>query len=50
MFLEVDQEPLKSFRTHCKIVRLHSNGFVAAGVQFTRLSKANLQTIQTLSE
>jgi hypothetical protein len=50
MFLEVDQEPLKSFRTHCKVVRLQSNGFVGAGVQFTRLSRANLQTIQTLSQ
>jgi hypothetical protein len=49
MFLEVDQEPLKSFRSHCKVVRLQSNGFVGAGVQFTRLSRANLQTIQTLS-
>jgi hypothetical protein len=50
MFLEVDQEPLKSFRTHCKIVRLQSNGSVAAGVQFTRLSRANLQSIQTLAQ
>ncbi len=50
MFLEVDQEPLKNFRTHCKIVRLQSNGSVAAGVQFTRLSKANLQNIQTLAQ
>lgn len=48
MYLEVDQEPLKNLRTHCKVVRLQSNGSLAAGVQFTRLSKSNLQMIEAI--
>ncbi len=50
MYLEADQEPLKSLRTHCKVVRLQSDGSVAAGVQFTRLSKSNLQMIEAISQ
>jgi hypothetical protein len=49
IFLQVDQEPLRSWRTHCRVVRLQSNGSLAAGVQFTRLSRSNLQMVETLS-
>jgi excisionase family DNA binding protein len=50
ILVEVDQEPLKNWRTHCKVVRLHSNGSLDAGVQFTRLSRSNLSMIEALSQ
>ena len=49
LHLELDQEPLKNWHTHCRVVRLHSNGSLAAGVQFTRLSRSNLQMVEALS-
>jgi CheY-like chemotaxis protein len=49
ILMEVDQEPLKNWRAHCKVVRLQSNGSLAAGVQFVRISKSNLEMIQALS-
>ena len=49
ILMEVDQEPLKNWRTHCKVARLQSNGFITAGVQFVRISKSNLEIIQSLS-
>ncbi len=33
-----------------KVVQLQSDGSVAAGVQFTRLSKSNLQMIEAISQ
>jgi CheY-like chemotaxis protein len=48
IFLETDQEPLKNWRAHCKVVRVQSNGFLTAGVQFIELSKLNLGMIQAL--
>jgi hypothetical protein len=47
--LEVDQAPLKNWRAHCEIVRLRSNGSLTAGVQFVRLSKANLKSIEAIA-
>ncbi len=44
-----DQEPLKNWRAHCKVVRLQSNGSLTAGVQFTRVPKTSLKMIQSLS-
>jgi len=49
ILMEVDQEPLKNWRAHCKVARLQSNGSLAAGVQFVRISKSNLEMIQALS-
>jgi CheY-like chemotaxis protein len=49
ILLSADQEPLKDWRAHCKVVRLQSNGSVTAGVQFTRVPKASLKMIQALS-
>jgi excisionase family DNA binding protein len=48
--LEVNQAPLKNWRAHCEVVRLWSNGSSAAGVQFVRLSKANLKTIEAIAQ
>ena len=48
IFLEMNQEPLKNWCGHCKVVRLQSNGFLTAGVQFIELSKPNLGMIQAL--
>ena len=50
VFLEVAQEPLQNLRTHCKVVRLQTNGSMGAGVQFTRLSKSNLKMIETMAQ
>jgi CheY-like chemotaxis protein len=50
VFLEADQGPLKNWRAHCKVVRLQSNGSVSAGLQFVRLSKANLGMIQAIAQ
>ena len=49
ILLESDQEPLKDWKAHGKIVRLQSNGSLTAGVQFTRVPKASLKLIETLS-
>jgi CheY-like chemotaxis protein len=49
ILLSADQEPLKDWRAHCKVVRLQSNGSLTAGVQFTRVPKASLKMIQALS-
>lgn len=49
VLLASDQEPLKNWRAHCKVVRLQSNGTLAAGVQFTRVPKASMKMIQALS-
>jgi len=46
--LEVDQEPLKQWRVHCKVIRLESNGGLEAGVQFVRLSRAKQQILETI--
>jgi hypothetical protein len=46
--LESDQEPLKNWRAHCRVVRLQSNGTLSAGVQFTRVPKTSLKLIQEL--
>ena len=48
--LEVNQAPLKNWRAHCKVLRLQSNGSLAVGVQFVRLSKANLKTIEAIAQ
>ena len=48
IFLETDQEPLKNWRAHCKVIRVQSNGFLTAAVQFIELSKLNLGMIQAL--
>jgi len=50
ILLEVDQDPLKNLKTHCKVVRLQSNGSLGAGVQFTRLSRSNLHMIEAISQ
>ena len=49
LLLTADQEPLRDWRAHCKMVRLQSNGTLAAGVQFTRVPKASMKIIQALS-
>lgn len=50
IFLKVDQGPLKNWKAHGRVVRLQSNGgSLAAGVQFTRLSKSNLRMIEALT-
>jgi hypothetical protein len=50
MMLTSDQEPLRNWRAHCKVVRLQSDGSLVAGVQFTRLPKTSLKMIQTLAQ
>ena len=49
ILLEADQEPLKGWKAHGKVVRLQSNSTVSAGIQFTRLPKASLKMIEALS-
>ncbi len=49
LLLSSDQEPLKDWRAHSKVVRLQSNGGLSAGVQFTRVPKASLKMIEALS-
>ncbi len=49
ILLSADQDPLKNWRAHCKVVRLQSNGGLAAGVQFTRLPKTSLKMVQELT-
>ncbi|HSR09934.1 MAG TPA: helix-turn-helix domain-containing protein [Thermodesulfobacteriota bacterium] len=44
--LSADQEPLKDWKAHCKVVRLTSNGALSAGVQFTRVPKASMKILQ----
>jgi hypothetical protein len=48
MVLEVDQEPLKDWRVHCKVVRLESNGGLGAGLQFVRLSKPKQAMLEAI--
>ena len=48
MVLEVDQEPLKDWRVHCKVVRLESNGGLEAGLQFVRLSKTKQAMVEAI--
>jgi len=49
ILLESEQEPLKDWKAHGKIVRLQSNGNLTAGVQFTRVPKASMKMIEALS-
>ena len=50
IFLRIDQPPIKNWRAHCKVVRLLPNDqSVTAGVQFVRLPKSSLRTIEALS-
>ncbi len=49
VLMEVNQEPLKDWRAHCKVARLQSNGSITAGVQFVRISESNLEKIQVLA-
>ncbi len=49
ILMEVDQEPLKNWRAHCRVARLESNGSITAGVQFVKMSKSNLEMIRSLS-
>jgi len=49
ILLESEQEPLKDWKAHGKIVRLQSNGSLTAGVQFTRVPKTSLKMIEALS-
>jgi hypothetical protein len=48
MVLEVDQEPLKAWRVHCKVVRLESDGGLEAGLQFVRLSKPKQAMLEAI--
>jgi CheY-like chemotaxis protein len=48
VLMEVDQEPLKKWRAHCRVARLQSNGSLTAGVEFTKVSKSNREMIQAL--
>ena len=49
LVLEVDQEPLKNWRAHCRVVRLECNGSVAAGVVFMRLSRRMLSMVTAIA-
>jgi len=49
ILLEGDQEPLKDWKAHGKVVRLQSNGTVTAGVQFTRVPKESMKMIEALA-
>jgi len=49
ILMEVDQEPLKNWRAHCRVARLQSNGSLTAGVEFTKVSKSNREMIQAFS-
>ena len=49
VLLSADQEPLKDWKAHCKMVRLQSNGSLTAGVQFTRVPKASIKMIEALN-
>jgi len=48
ILLEADQEPLKDWKAHGKVVRLQSNGTISAGIQFTRVPKASMKMIEAL--
>lgn len=50
VLLESDQEPLKDWKAHGKVVRLQSNGTVTAGIQFTRVPKASMKMIEDLAQ
>ena len=50
ILLESDQEPLKDWKAHGKVVRLQSNGTVTAGIQFTRVPKTSLKMIESLAQ
>lgn len=49
ILLEVDQPLLQSFRAHCRVVRLQSNGSLTAGVEFVRISRSNREKIERIS-
>lgn len=44
--LASDKAPLKDWKAYGKVIRLESNGSIAAAVQFTRLSQSNLRKIK----
>jgi hypothetical protein len=48
MLLEVDHHPLKQWRAYCQVVRLQSNGSLAAGLRFARISKVNRRQVASL--
>jgi hypothetical protein len=48
MVLEVDREPLKDWRVHCKVIRLESNGGLEAGLRFVRLSKSKQAMVEAI--
>jgi CheY-like chemotaxis protein len=50
VLLESDQEPLKDWKAHGKVIRLQSNGTVTAGIQFTRVPKASMKMIEDLAQ
>ena len=49
LLMNSDQEPLKDWRAHGKVVRLQSNGVLTAGVQFTRVPKPSFKMIEALA-
>ena len=46
--LEVDHPPFKGLEVHCKVVRLESNGALAAGVQFMNLSQEHQRMVESV--
>lgn len=49
LVLEVDTSPLENWRAECKVVRLHSDAAINAGVQFLNVSGADLQKVETMA-
>lgn len=49
ILLHIRQEPLTNWRAHGRVIRLRSDGFLTAGIRFTKISKPNLKMIQNLS-
>ena len=46
--VEIDQAPLKKWKAHCRVVRLNANGKLQAGLQFAKISKANLKKVESI--
>ena len=49
ILVEIDHPPLDKWRAHCKVIRLQSNGYLSAGLQFVRVSKPNRRKLETIA-
>ena len=49
VLLRIDEGPLSGWQAHCRVVRLSSNGSLAAGLRFVRISRLDQRRIADMA-